>query len=315
MNIIKYNDNKYPEILKYIDNPPKKLYYQGNVELLYTNKIAIVGARMCSQNGRKITREFAQDLVNQNLTIVSGMAIGIDSEAHKTTLKYNGNTIAVLPCGLKNIYPEENIKLYNEILQKNGLVITEYSENTKANSARFLERNRIVSGISMGVLIIEAMHRSGTSVTARIATEQGKKVFAIPHEIDDKLGKGTNNLIRNGAILVTCVEDIMEEFPNIEYINIIKDKEKEERNINKKEKIKFLNDDENSVTEEKYFKQKKECKNKEYDLIYQYIENEPITIEEIYLKTNKPINEINYILMMLEIEGLIKKIGGGYICV
>ena len=130
---------------------------------------------------------------------------GIDTAAHQGAIEVGGKTIAILGSGFDYIFPEKNKELYQKILQHNGLVITEYSPDTKPKSAHFLERNRIISGISIGVLVIESAYRSGTSVTARIAKKQGKLVFALPHEIDNRLGVGTNRLIQNGAILVTKV--------------------------------------------------------------------------------------------------------------
>ena len=163
-------------------------------------------------------------MVKQGITIVSGMAIGIDSIAHKAVLEEHGNTIAVLPCGLENIYPEENKKLFQDIINNNGLVLSEYPPKKQATSKKFLERNRIVSGLSIGVLIVEAMHRSGTSVTARYAIEQKRKVFVPPHEIGDKNGVGTNKLLKQGAIIVTKTKDIIEKNMPIDIVAVyIKD--------------------------------------------------------------------------------------------
>lgn len=301
---IKINEEKYPIELKKIKNPPKQIYYEGNINLINTNMIAIIGSRECSKMGKEITDMFVKGLVNQDISIISGMAIGIDSQAHISAIKYGGKTIAVLPSGLKKIYPEENIKIYREIIKNDGLIITEYEPNIIADSKKFLERNRIVSGLSRGILIIEAMYRSGTSVTAKMAKEQEKKVFAVPHEIDNKLGKGTNKLIKKGAILVTEVKDIIKEFPDLKYKDDIQGKSKERERKEKKQYKKEIEKESKRI-----------CGNKEYNQIYQYINNDPITIEEIYQKTQKNINEINNILLMLEIEGFVKKVGGSYICI
>ena len=221
---------------------------------------------------------------------------GIDTIAHKSTLESNGYTIAVLGNGFNNIFPAENIPLYHEIISKKGLILSEYPLEEKAKSKNFLERNRIVSGLSKGILIIEAMHRSGTSVTARLAKEQERKVFVLPHEIDDKNGVGTNRLIREGAILVTSVKEIISEFSEMKYKKI-KESEIQKSDI----------ETENLGT-------KKICNNKEYEELYKFINENPITIEELVLKTNKRINEIYNILFMLEIEEYIEKVEGGYIC-
>jgi len=182
MKIIKYEDEDYPDSLKNIKNPPKKIYLEGQKEIIKTKAIAVVGSRNCTSYGEKWCEIFVKELVKNNFTIVSGMANGIDSIAHETALKYKGKTIAVLPCGLDNIYPKNNKKLFNKILESKGTVISEYSPKTEAFSDLFLQRNRIVSGLSIGLLVVEAAYRSGTSVTARIALSQGKNVFCIPRK-------------------------------------------------------------------------------------------------------------------------------------
>ncbi len=224
------------------------------------------------------------------------MAVGIDTIAHKTTLEEQGKTIAVLPNGLNHIFPEENKELYGKILENGGLVITEYPPEEKAKSKNFLERNRIVSGLALGILVVEAAYRSGTSVTANLAKEQGKKVFALPHEIDDLHGVGTNRLIKKGAKIVTSAKDILIEFPKLSY-----------KEPPKKSQIK-------SKKDKPVLAKRRECKNQEYNEIYQLITKEPISINEIYKKTSQTITKINNILFMLEIEGYIQKVAGGYTC-
>lgn len=295
LEIITIEDNRYPEQLKKIKNPPQQLYAKGNIELLKTNIISIIGSRACSENGIKLARQFSKELVYQGITIASGMAVGIDTIAHQTTLEEKGKTIAVLGNGFKNIFPTENIGLYQQIIDNNGLVITEYPPKEKAKSKNFIERNRIVSGLALGILVIEAAHRSGTSVTARLAKQQGRKVFALPHEVDDIHGVGTNRLIRKGAKIVTNAEDIIKEFSSLEYKTPPKDKEmKIQTQIHSQRKI---------------------CKNKDYNEIYQFIIEEPISLNEIHQKSNKEITEINNILLMLEIEEYIEKVAGGYVCI
>lgn len=139
-------------------------------------------------------------------------------------MQEGGKTIAVLGSGLKQIFPKENKELYQQIIEKSGLVITEYAPNVKAKSENFLERNRIVSGLSLGILVIEAAYRSGTSVTAKLAKQQGRKIFALPHEVNDKHGIGTNRLIQRGAKIVTTTEDMIKEFPFLSYKQPLKQK-------------------------------------------------------------------------------------------
>ena len=243
---ITQKDDIYPNSLRKIKNPPKHLYLEGNIDLLNANIISIIGSRSCTENGIKLATKFAKGLSKQDIVIASGMAIGIDSAAHRGTLKVRGKTIAVLGSGFNNIFPKENIKLYHEIIKNNGLVITEYEPNIEPSSNRFLERNRIVSGLSIGILVVEAAHRSGTSVTARLATEQEKKIFVLPHEIDDIHGVGTNRLIRNGAILVTSPREIIEEFEFLEYkelkINNTNSINKSKRKNNRQNKKRNVDD-------------------------------------------------------------------------
>lgn len=291
IEIITIEDTRYPDQLKNIKNPPKQLYMEGNIKLLKTNIISIIGSRACSKNGEKLACQFTRELVYQDITIASGMALGIDTIAHQTTLQEKGRTIAVLGSGLKNIYPTKNLGLYQQIIKNNGLVITEYPPEQKAKSQNFLERNRIVSGLALGILVIEAAYRSGTSVTGKLARQQGKKVFALPHEVNNKHGVGTNRLIQEGAKIVTNTEDIIKEFSFLTY-----------KELPKKKEIKPQN-------------HRKICKNEEYNKIYQLITEEPISLNEIYKKSNEKMVEINNILLMLELEGYIQKVVGGYTCI
>lgn len=174
-------DKDYPKSLKNIYDAPVVLYYKGNKQLLNNNKvIAIVGCRNCSKYGENVSSKFAYDLSKQGICIISGMAKGIDSKAHLGALKQKGKTIAVLGSGLDRIYPSENLKLYNEIIENEGLILSEYVIGTNANKLNFPARNRIISGLSDGVLVVEAKEKSGTLITVDFALEQGKDVFVVP---------------------------------------------------------------------------------------------------------------------------------------
>ena len=222
MNIINYEDSNYPLSLKSIKDPPMKLYYEGNYSLVNSLCFSIVGSRDLTAYGRKIEQKFVKDLCLRGITIVSGMAVGADTVAHEETLNRGKRTIAVLPCGFHHIYPEQNEKLYHQIIEKNGLVISEYEPNIKAQATYFLKRNRIIAGLSQGVLVVEAKHRSGTSVTAKLAREQGKKVFALPGRLDSKNGVGVNRLIKEeGAIMAISSRDIVDEIP--EFQDLVKE--------------------------------------------------------------------------------------------
>lgn len=175
---ITIDSKEYPEKLKNIYDPPRKIYLIGNKSLLYQKGIAIVGARDATQYGKKIAYNLAKELSEQNIVIISGLALGIDSYAHTGTVQ--GRTIAVLGSGIDNIYPKENIGLAREIIKNKGCIISEYSLGTKPERLHFPQRNRIISGLSDGVVVVEASKKSGALITAEFALEQGKEVFAVP---------------------------------------------------------------------------------------------------------------------------------------
>lgn len=204
------NSKFYPERLRYIDSPPKQLYCLGNLELLnYKNNIAMIGSRNCSLYGERVAKDFAFNLAKEDVCIVSGLAKGIDSFSHIGALNAKGKTIAVLGSGLDNVYPKENAKLMESIIKNDGLVISEYPLGTKALKQNFPSRNRIISGLSDSVLVVEARKNSGTNITVDFALEQGKDVFVIPGNIYSKTSDGTNYLITEGAIPVLNYEDIL----------------------------------------------------------------------------------------------------------
>ena len=282
INKIEINSKEYPKSLLNISNPPKILYALGNIELLYKPSIAIVGSRKISDYGIKNCRYFAKELAIRNIPIVSGMAIGTDSIAHLEAIKLNAPTIAVLGTGFNNIFPKENISLMHSIIEKNGLILTECEPDVDFNSKNFPKRNRIISGLALGVLVIEAAYRSGTSITVNFAKKQGKKVFAVPGRLDLKNGIGVNNFIKNGAQMVTCVEDIINCF--FEF------------------KSKVLPEDKKTIPKVK----------NSYSEILSLLEEEK-NIEELMWITKKSRNELLKILVNLQSKGLIKQeFGQGY---
>ncbi len=279
IKILKIDNKKYPERLRNIKNPPQELYVLGDETILSNKGIAIIGSRCYTEYGKKYATKFSKELSEQNLTIISGMALGIDSFAHTACLSVGGKTIAVLGSGFNYIYPEENKELFYKIISNGGAVITEFKPNIVPNSKNFPIRNRIVSGLSCGVLVIEAAYRSGTSITAGLAKEQGKKVFCIPSNLDRTKGIGTNNLIKEGASLITCTNDILEE------LNLEKIQENNERKI---------------------------IIPPEYINIYNAIESEATNINVICKKLKTDISQINASLMLMELEGYIKSLPGNY---
>jgi DNA processing protein len=219
--IITYQDELYPIKLNHIYDRPPFLYVRGNLNKDDTN-IAIVGSRLASTYGKYTTERISRELALKGLTIVSGMARGIDSTAHRGALAAHGRTVAVLGSGLDVIYPPENKKLFAEIVE-NGAVISEFPLGTPPRSANFPTRNRIISGMSYGVVIVEAGEKSGSLITARLALEQGREVFAVPGSIDAAGSRGTNKLIKQGAKLIENTDDILEEIlPQVEKTLVLK---------------------------------------------------------------------------------------------
>ncbi len=208
INII---DEAYPEELKTIYDPPVTLFVKGNSECLKGNKIAVIGCRNASEYGMRITKKIASGLANNGITVVSGLARGIDAMAHQGALVKKAKTVAVLGSGLDIVYPYENKDLYQEIVKQGGAIISEYIVGTKPMAKNFPRRNRIISGLSHGVLVVEATKKSGTMITVDFALEQGRDVYVVPGNIDSFKSEGTNELLKQGAKLITCVEDILEE--------------------------------------------------------------------------------------------------------
>lgn len=273
----------FPKKLLKIPNAPKKLYAIGNIELLYKESFGIVGTRRITEYGKKVCEEFSKEFALKNIPVVSGMALGVDEIAHKTALDYEGETIAVIGSGFKYIYPEENIELFENIIENNGLILSEYPENTEKSSDNFPKRNRIIAALSEGVLVVEASNRSGSSITARWANEYGKKVFSIPGRIDDKMSVGANNLIKKYAILTADIDEIFEHYP--QFAN------KKRKTIHKKQKN-------NKII--------KNLKNEWKEIIY-CLEDKEKSLEEIQIETQKSIREILRILTEMELSGIITR--------
>lgn len=214
IKIIVSTDSNYPESLRVIDGTPPVLYMKGNIHKDDTFALAMVGSRMMSDYGRTVAHTLAFELASRGMTIVSGMARGIDTISHKGALKAGGRSIAVLGCGLDRPYPPENAGLFEE-LSRSGCVISEFPLGTPPNRENFPRRNRVISGLSLGVLVVEATRDSGSLITAQYALDQGKEVFAVPGKITTKTSDGTNALIKKGARPVHTAEDIIEELSSL----------------------------------------------------------------------------------------------------
>ena len=203
-------DPEYPHLLKEIADPPAVIYVQGNVELLQSPCVAMVGSRAATAYGKRTAFTLAQRIVESGFTVVSGLALGVDGEAHNGALSVGGNTIGVLGCGLDVVYPRLHSKLFEQI-RKNGLLVSEYPLGTRPDGFRFPARNRIIAGISRGVVVVEAAKKSGSLITAGMALDEGREVFAVPGQIDSFKSSGSHWLLQQGAKLVQSVEDIFVE--------------------------------------------------------------------------------------------------------
>lgn len=206
---------EYPERLKHIADPPKKLYCRGNLELLNSECFAVVGTRMITNYGREAVHHFVPGLARQ-FTIVSGLALGVDAAVHRATLDVHGKTISVLGGPVEKPAPLSNLRLANDILDGGGLIISEYPAGTRIFASNFAVRDRIISGLSRGVLIIEADEKSGSLITAKSAAEQNRDVFVVPGSIFSPKSTGANKLIQNGAKLVTAVADVIEDYAGLD---------------------------------------------------------------------------------------------------
>ncbi len=272
----------YPKKLRTIDTPPFLIYVKG--EEVYNNAptVAVIGSRRCTEYGKQVAYELSRDLGKYGVVVISGMAYGIDTFAHKGIVKNNGKTIGVLGCSLDICYPNENRDLKLEI-ENNGCTISEYQSTTKAISYNFPVRNRIMAGLSDGIIVVESGERSGTNITVNNALDYGKEVFAVPGSIYSKSSKGTNELIKEGAIPITSADDIVSHL-NIKLEKVVqKEETKLKKNI--------------SLTEKE-------------ELILSFISRNPIEVENIMNKSNLKINEVQVQLTMLELKGIITKLPG-----
>jgi len=286
---ISQENPKFPSLLKEIPNPPLKIYVLGELPDKEMPKIAIVGTRKATSQGRLIAKEMARKLSEMGFVVVSGLAMGIDSAAHEGAVAAKSKTIAVLACGLDTIYPRQNENLAKKILELGGAIISEYPIGTPALAHQFLERNRIISGLSIATIVIEAPRESGALVTARLAAEQGREVFVLPGPINHPNYYGSHKLIRDGARLVSSVDDILEDLG----INISVNQRTYQRlSASMVEKI----TDENQL------------------LVLKIIREfgQPLNIDKIIELTKLEPQVVNQIVAILIINGLIKETEKGY---
>jgi len=285
VQVITVQDNQYSRALLEIPDAPVVLYTKGNQDLLSGYALSIVGSRRCSIYGINTANSFARQLSERGWIVVSGMARGIDTAAHKGAMEAQGETIAVLGSGLADIYPRENTILSKDICEK-GLMISEFPMMTPPHAFNFPRRNRIVSGLSKGVIVIEAGEKSGASITVDCALEQGRDVFAVPGNVDCSTSRGVHKMIQQGAKLVTCVDDILEEYE-----------------MDMQEQM----DQEDSVESTKY--DLSQLSSDEQHL-FNTIGPRPIHIDEINNQCQTRMSNTSAVLMKLELKKFIKQLPG-----
>ena len=284
--MIPLTDDAYPALLREIADPPLVLYAHGNPELLRQTQLAIVGSRNPTPLGRETAFDFASSLAHRGFTITSGMALGIDAAAHQGALNANRATIAVAATGLDIVYPRTNQRLADDIVDA-GVIISEFAIGTPPRREHFPRRNRIISGLALGTLVVEAASRSGSLITARLAGEQGREVFAIPGSIHSPNARGCHQLIKQGAKLVETIDDIMSEFewlsPRI--TTTATDKPQEAAHVSIESSHKKL---------------------------LELVDFAPISVENITERSGLTAEAVSFILLQLELRGLVQTTPGGY---
>lgn len=284
LRIISFEDDDYPRNLRQIPGFPIVLYLKGQILEQDNISIGIVGSRRASIYGLHCAEKFAYDLSDKGLTVISGMARGIDTYAHKGALKRGGRTIAVIGSGFSNIYPPENIGLAEEI-SKNGAVVSEFPLDALPLPQNFPRRNRVISGLSLGLLVVEAARNSGALITADFALEQGREVFALPGKVDSNTSFGTNELIKQGSKLVSCIDDILEELAVPVANNY---KLQENRQVANRACVSY----------------------KEDEKILDLITDSAVGLEELIEKTDMNLSQVSSALLRLQLKGLIKQLPG-----
>lgn len=285
VRLLSLKDSEYPESLSQIYNPPSFVYITGEILRSDKNSIAIVGTRLPNKYGRKVTEALAGELASMGITVVSGLARGVDSIAQAEALKRGGRTIGVLGCGLDVVYPPENVKLYKQV-SENGAVVSEFGLGTPPISHNFPQRNRIISGISLGVIVVQASEKSGSLISASFALDQNKEVFAVPGNIDNKLSRGSNWLIKKGAKLVETVDDVLLEFEA------------------------FANLKSSGLFEEERTQKVLDKLSQNQKEVYSVLSSEPQHIDDIHKKTGIESANLLSILLTLELNDYVQQLPG-----
>ena len=293
--LIGFDDSNYPVLLKQIYDPPLVLFVKGNSHILNQQQIAIVGSRNSSIEGRENASDFARQLALYDLVITSGLATGIDAAAHKAVVKLNRPTIGVMATGIDKIYPRRHSQLASNILSTGGALISEFLPGVDPKSGHFPKRNRIISGLCFGVLIVEAALKSGSLITARCALEQNREVFALPGNIRNPQVQGCHWLIKQGAKLVEAPVDILEEVNSLSVNSL---------NLNRKD----------SVNKGKQIENEKSCDQDLFnDVLLASVGYEVTPVDTVIARSKLPTDVVLTRLTMLELKGLVSAVPGGYL--
>ncbi|QDJ13643.1 DNA-protecting protein DprA [Mergibacter septicus] len=317
-HILTIFDPIYPPLLKQIPAPPPLLYIKGNLESLNTAQIAMVGSRHCSRYGEQLAIQFATELTQHNLTITSGLAIGIDSLSHQATLQAQGVTIAVLGNGLNRIYPYRHQKLAQQIIEQGGALVSELLPNIPPIAENFPRRNRIISGLTLGTLVVEATEKSGSLITARYALEQNREVFAIPGALYNGHSQGCHQLIKQGAWLVENVKDILDILSS-QFLHDYLHQSLLEQNFTDTLRPSSLGDLKTAPISNLNSPKAPSSPPiepqipPEYLTLYQHLSTTPIPPDDLATNLKITIPELLPALLELELQGVIKQVEGGYV--
>ncbi|MCF7916938.1 MAG: DNA-processing protein DprA [Candidatus Omnitrophica bacterium] len=282
MKTVEINDSRYPVLLKKIKSRPDKLYYKGNWNQdIFKNCLAVVGSRQMTTYGKQITNKLVSEIASAGITIVSGFMYGVDAQAHRAALSGRGKTIAVMPCGINRVHPAHQDKLYKQILDERSLIISEIEGDLMPQLWTYPQRNRIVAGLSQATLVVEAGLESGSLITADLTNGFGRKLFALPGPLTSSVSKGTLNLIKNGAEMVTSADDILN------YYNLGSKKES---------KINFSSLNLDKLEEE----------------IIEKLKQEPMDIDFLSRQLDKTSSQVGTKLSLMQLKGLVNQEAGKY---
>lgn len=279
VSVLTWESEAYPDLLREIPASPPVLFLRGQYEPIDRWAIAVVGTRRLSAYGRQVTRDLVEGLVRNGITIVSGLARGIDAVAHRTALEEGGRTIAVMASGIDKVYPAEHRDMAREIVNGHGVIVTDYPYGAEPESAHFPARNRLISGLSLGVLVVEAGEKSGALITSRFALEQNREVFAVPGNIHSPVSVGTNRLIQQGGKLVTRVDDILEE------LNL-------------------------RMVAEQAVAQVILPESAEEAALISQLSSQPVHVDDLQRLTGMPSSLVSSTLTIMELKGMVQQVGG-----